>query len=134
MFLLFSSQFFPSFLNDWSLRSNNILTKQQFTECVVYLLWRGKNNNYMYIYYLRICLSLRNANTISNTRSTYTFYAVNILFDLRDQSFRNDGKNWDEICKKKLLLIIHKFLCLNLWDISHSGQIIGQPCWISDQP
>ena len=26
MFLLFSSQFFPSFLNDWSLRSNNILT------------------------------------------------------------------------------------------------------------
>jgi hypothetical protein len=72
---------------------------------------------------------LRNANTINNTRSTYTVYAINRLFDLRDQWFTNDGKNSDENNRK----FFHKFLCLNMWDFSHSGQIIGQPCWISDQ-
>ena len=28
------------------------------------------------------------------------FYAINRLFDLRDQSFTNDGKNWDENNRK----------------------------------
>jgi hypothetical protein len=46
------------------------------------------------------CLSFRNANTINNTRSRHNLYASKILIDLRERSFTNDGKNWEQIKKK----------------------------------